>query len=80
MVPVVVAAVATVVAAVNSSVAEFANRGMQRPGGERTSYFGQWREFLVFNSAARRFGLNRRPKVNLLSYRGLSGIFSLAEF
>ncbi|GAB1861359.1 Aquaporin AQPAn.G isoform X3 [Camponotus japonicus] len=33
---------------------------MPRPG-ERNSYLKLWREFLVFNTATKKLGLNRRP-------------------
>ncbi|KMQ92366.1 hypothetical protein RF55_7655, partial [Lasius niger] len=32
---------------------------MPRP--ERNSYLNLWREFLVFNTAVKKFGLNRHP-------------------
>ncbi|KAH0948451.1 hypothetical protein HN011_009361 [Eciton burchellii] len=40
---------------------------MKRPSG-KTSYLNLWREFLVFNTAVRRFGLNRRPRFRSLRF------------
>lgn len=53
-----------------SWIAEPGRLGMSRPTGKRTSYLSLWREFLAYNSTARRFGLNRRLGVNFFKQSG----------